>query len=476
MFQRYSTNYMTFLFLLDLVLVQIALQAAMKLRFVLPFGLTLDPAWPEGWVYYPTPELRVVIALLWTLSFLLTSVYSPRKIIYWINEVQRLFLAHSIAASGLAAILYLADRQLARLAFLYFYLLVLMLLLGYRATLRAWHRLKPGGPLILARILIVGAGPVGQRVVNQLRLRGWRGIELIGFLDDDPHKQGTHIAGLPVLGHCDEIASAVSNHSVDEVFIALPRHAHARLNSLVAWLWEQPVRVRVVPDYSDLASYGATIQSLWGITLIGLRDPVVSDFERFAKRLLDIFLSALGLLLLSPLMVVTAIAIKLERQGSVFYVAPRAGENGRPFKMIKFRSMVANAEKLQPSITQTDEGGQLLFKTRDDPRVTRVGRFIRRTSIDELPQLFNVLKGDMSLVGPRPELPWLVEEYQPWQRKRFAVPQGITGWWQITGRSDQPMHLNTEEDLYYVENYSLWLDLRILWKTIAAVVRGKGAY
>jgi exopolysaccharide biosynthesis polyprenyl glycosylphosphotransferase len=476
MFKRFSTNYLTLLFLVDLVLVQIALQAAVDLRFVLPFGLTLDPSWPEGWVYFPTPALRVVIALLWSSSFLLTSLYSPRKIFYWINEVQRLFLAHSIAASGLAAILYLADRQLSRLAFLYFYVLALVLLLGYRATLRAWYRLKPGAPLTLARVLIVGAGRVGQCVVDQLQLRGWRGIQLVGFLDDDPHKQGTHIAGLPVLGYCDEITSVVSGHAVDEVFIALPRQAHERMNSLVAWLWEQPVRVRVVPDYSDLASYGATVQSLWGINLIGLRDPVISDFERFAKRLLDIFLSALGLLLLSPLMAVTAIAIKLEDDGPVFYVAPRAGENGRPFKMIKFRSMLVNAEKLQPAATQTDEGDQHLHKTRDDPRVTRVGRFIRRASIDELPQLFNVLKGDMSLVGPRPELPWLVQDYQPWQRKRFAVPQGITGWWQINGRSDQPMHLNTEEDLYYVQNYSLWLDLRILWRTIAAVVRGKGAY
>jgi hypothetical protein len=370
-FKRFSTNYTVIVFLLDLVLIQVALQAAEELRFVLPFGITLDPGWPEGWVYYPNPGLHIVIALLWILSFLLV------KIIYWIDEVQRLFLAHSIAASGLAAILYMANRQLPRLAFLYFYVLVLVLLLGYRATLRAWYRLKPGGPLILARVLIVGAGPVGQRVVDQLRLRGWRGIRLVGFVDDDPGKQGTVIAGLPVLGHCDEIASVVSSHAVDEVFIALPRHAHARLSSLVAWLWEQPVRVRVVPDYSGLASYGATIQSLWGITLIGLRDPVISDFERFAKRLMDIFLSGLGLLLLSPMMAVTAIAIKLESQGPVFYVAPRAGENGRPFKMIKFRSMVVNAEKLQPAATQTDEGGQLLFKTQDDPRVTRVGRFMR---------------------------------------------------------------------------------------------------
>jgi exopolysaccharide biosynthesis polyprenyl glycosylphosphotransferase len=191
---------------------------------------------------------------------------------------------------------------------------------------------------------------------------------------------------------------------------------------------------------------------------------------------MDITLSGLGLLLLSPVMALTAMAIKLGDHGPVFYVAPRMGENGRTFKMIKFRSMVFNTDNLQPAISQTDQQDQEMFKTRDDPRVTRVGRFIRRTSIDELPQLFNVLKGDMSLVGPRPELPWLVEKYQPWQRKRFAVPQGITGWWQVNGRSEQPMHLSTDQDLYYVQNYSLWLDLRILWRTVASVVRGKGAY
>jgi lipopolysaccharide/colanic/teichoic acid biosynthesis glycosyltransferase len=135
-----------------------------------------------------------------------------------------------------------------------------------------------------------------------------------------------------------------------------------------------------------------------------------------------------------------------------------------------------NAEAYQKEVSKRDQQGNLIHKQKDDPRVTRVGRVIRRTSLDELPQLINVLKGDMSLVGPRPELPWLVEKYEPWQRKRFAVPQGLTGWWQVNGRSEKPMHLNTEDDLYYIQHYSLLLDLQILWKTMFAVLKRQGAY
>jgi lipopolysaccharide/colanic/teichoic acid biosynthesis glycosyltransferase len=144
--------------------------------------------------------------------------------------------------------------------------------------------------------------------------------------------------------------------------------------------------------------------------------------------------------------------------------------------MIKFRSMVAGADQRQDEVVERTEEGRLIHKRKDDPRVTRVGAFIRTTSLDELPQLFNVLKGEMSLVGPRPELPWLVEQYEPWQRKRFAVPQGITGWWQVNGRSTKLMHEHTEEDLYYIQNYSLLLDLEILYRTIGAVIKRSGAY
>ncbi|MGB3713292.1 MAG: sugar transferase, partial [Candidatus Promineifilaceae bacterium] len=170
------------------------------------------------------------------------------------------------------------------------------------------------------------------------------------------------------------------------------------------------------------------------------------------------------------------VLIKLDSPGPVLFKQRRVGENGRLFTMYKFRSMIDGAQDMQHKLTETNEQGEILFKSEGDPRITRVGRFMRRTSLDEIPQLINVLKGDMSLVGPRPELPWLVDFYKPWQRKRFAVPQGITGWWQINGRSDRPMHLHTADDLYYIQNYSVWLDLYILFKTVLVVLRGTGAY
>ena len=177
-----------------------------------------------------------------------------------------------------------------------------------------------------------------------------------------------------------------------------------------------------------------------------------------------------------PAMAIIALLIRLDSPGPVLFRQQRVGENGRLFWIYKFRTMVADAEAKQSVVLKTTDEGDVVHKIPEDPRVTRIGRFLRRTSLDELPNLFNVLKGEMSLVGPRPEMPWLVERYEPWQRRRFGVPQGMTGWWQVSGRSDKPMHLHTEDDLYYIQNYSLLLDLRILWKTIATIVKGQGAF
>jgi exopolysaccharide biosynthesis polyprenyl glycosylphosphotransferase len=200
-----------------------------------------------------------------------------------------------------------------------------------------------------------------------------------------------------------------------------------------------------------------------------LREAVLSPAQRAAKRLFDVTVSLLMLILCWPVFLIIAIAIRLESPGSIFFVQERIGEHGRRFKMVKFRSMYKDADKMQV-VESVDH------KQRHDPRVTRVGDFIRRTSLDELPQFVNILRGDMSLVGPRPEIPWLVDKYEAWQRKRFEVPQGLTGWWQVTGRADKPLYLNTEDDLFYIRNYSLWLDVQILFRTILVVVTGRGAF
>lgn len=476
MFKRFSTNYMVLLFLVDMLIVQASLGLGMRLRFFLPLGPNLLPIWVPEFVYVPTPLLHLAVGIIWAVSLTLGFAYTPRKIVYWFEELQRVLLSHTVAALSLAGLLYVVNLDLSRLTFGYFYLIALFGLVGYRLALRVWARMQRNHGIGVTRVLIIGMGRIGDDIIHQLERQNWAEFEVVGFLDDAADAKERASEKYPLLGKLDDAPDITRQHDIDEIIFALPLHAHARLANLVVRLQELPVRIHVVPDYFDLTFHAATIENIGGIPLIGLRDPAIDGFQRFGKRLMDLALAGMAAIFLWPFMLIVAIAIKLEDGGPILYSSARVGENGRLFLMHKFRSMVVNADQLQHEVSQTDENGHLIFKHADDPRITRIGRFIRRTSIDELPQLLNVIKGEMSLVGPRPELPWLVEAYEPWQRKRFAVPQGITGWWQVNGRSENPMHLHTDQDLYYVQHYSIWLDIQILWRTISVVFRGRGAY
>ena len=476
MFKRFSTNYMVHLFLVDIVIVQASLALGMRLRFLLPIGADLMPIWVPEYVYVPTPLFHLAVGTIWAISLALGFAYMPRKVVYWFEEFQRIFLSHTVAALALAGLLYIVKLDLSRLTFGYFYLLALVGLVGYRFTLRAWARMQRSQGIGVTRVLVIGKGKLGEDILRQLSRQHWTEFKVVGFLDDNVSLSRSPLDEYPVLGTLDDAMTVIPQHEIDEVIFALPLHAHVRLANIVVRLQELPVRIHVVPDYFDLAFHAATIENIGGIPLIGLRDPAIDGFQRFGKRLMDLVLASVGLLLVWPLMMIVAIAIKSEDGGPILYSSKRVGENGRLFYMHKFRSMVVDAEKLQQLVSQIDESGNLIFKHVSDPRVTKIGRIIRRTSIDELPQLFNVLKGEMSLVGPRPELPWMVDLYEPWQRKRFSVPQGITGWWQVNGRSENPMHLHTDQDLYYIQHYSLWLDIQILWRTFSVVFRGRGAF
>jgi exopolysaccharide biosynthesis polyprenyl glycosylphosphotransferase len=303
-------------------------------------------------------------------------------------------------------------------------------------------------------------------------------LTLVGFADDD-HDQPEHThLEYPVLGTLSDLPCLAQKYHVQEIIFALPPAKQSALRSLVMALQSTPANLRMIPDVFDLVFLRASVEDFDGIPLIGLREPVITGLDRLVKRLFDLVISALLLILFSPLMLSLALLIKLDSPGSVFFRQRRVGEGGRLFWMYKFRSMVDGAEQEETGLLQkTAEGLPVFAKTRQDSRITNLGRFLRRTSLDELPQLFNVLKGEMSLVGPRPEIPGVVEMYEPWQRKRFAVPQGMTGWWQVNGRMKRAdPRQRTEDDLFYIRNYSLWLDLRILWKTVQAVIHGEGAY
>jgi len=462
------------LFVVDLAIVPVSLTLAALLRSTIPFGV--GGALPQE--NAAVPPLIVLMAIVcWGVGMGLSGAYDPQRSLRWFNEVWRVVWGNLLSAFLMAGLLFISYRELSRLQFVYFTVVSTAIMLSYRGGFRVIYqaagRARPGSR---TRILVVGAGELGRRLGQVLLDHSRWGFEPIGYLDDAVRKHGTFLNGLEVLGSISDLADLVQEKQVDEVWTALPLTATARLQDIMRALERVSVRIKVVPDYFSMALVQANAEILDGLPIIGLRDPLIEGPARLIKRVFDILVSLVLLILFSPVLIVAAVAVKLDSRGPISIRQERVGENGRLFKMIKLRTMVADADQRIEEVIHQDEEGHVIHKAKDDPRVTRVGRFLRRYSLDELPQLVNVIKGDMSLVGPRPEMPWLVDRYEAWQRKRFAVPQGITGWWQINGRSDKPMHLNTDDDLYYVYNYSLWLDIVILLKTPIAVLRGKGAF
>jgi len=469
MLRRFSTNYAVFTMVLDMGVTWLTLSLAVSLR----------PNFPQVPLLVRVPEIvlplwiYILIPLLWVTVFLVTSVYDPERTYKIVDELQSVTLASLLASLLCAGLFYLTSREFSRYLFVSFVFLNTIFLLGWRIIARLlWRILRiPAGE---RRVLIVGAGALGQRVGQMVKDYSWTGLSLIGYVDDrlDNLEQNE----FAVLGRLRDARRVVERENINDVVIALPQDAYGKVNDIVLDMHDLPLLMRVVPDYYSLSLYQATVEDFAGVPMINLRNPALNAVQRLIKRVFDLLIGGIVILLISPLLGLVALAIKLNSEGPVIFRQQRVGENGRLFAMYKFRSMIVGAEELQEEHEIYDEHGNLLYKREDDPRVTRVGRFIRRTSLDELPQLFNVIQGTMSLVGPRPELPMMVGRYELWQHKRFAVPQGMTGWWQINGRADKPLHLHTEDDIYYIQNYSILMDIYILLKTPWVVLRGKGAY
>ncbi len=460
-----------FLFFADIFLVLLGLFIAIRLRIYLPFGGSFQI------VHAQLPDIVYVFVILaWSISLISAKAYHPQKVLRAVDEIRRILISSVQAALLLAGTLYLTYRDVSRFEFIYMYFSITFLILLYRGLIRIYFRYFGNKHKVdTRRILVVGAGELGCKIAEVVLQRSRWGLDLVGFLDDDPKKmkwQPENAEGRSVLGEVDQLVDIVKELGINEVFFALPASAYKRLSNTVATLQNQAIKINIVPDYFSLALIHAQPSVFGGLPVIGLRDAVIGGMPRLIKRVFDEVVSFLLLLFLWPIMLLIALWIRLETPGPAIFKQKRVGENGQLFKMYKFRTMVRDAENRKDEVIHTDQDGNIIHKHLDDPRVTRLGRFLRRTSLDELPQLVNVLKGDMSLVGPRPELPWLVKKYEPWQRKRFAVPQGITGWWQVNKRSEGLMHLSTEDDLYYVYNYSLWLDIKILFMTIGALFRG----
>ena len=469
MFRRFSTNFALFSMLLDGLSVSLCLWFSAAIRPLMSnwsFFKTIDSP-----VIVPYP-LYVLFPLIWVVVFASLSIYDGRKFLRAADELAALMLATFIASVSTAGILYFSFRDVSRALYLVFVISAFLLCLSWRGLARIYFRARPESLTTTRRLLVVGVGPLGQSVARQIQNSHLETLTLVGFVDDGYASQN----GISSLGSIEEIRTLIRKHQITDIVMALPYSEYHKMSEIVKYLEGLPVGVWVALGFFDLALYRTDIEDFAGIPMLDLRASAIDDYQRMMKRAFDLFFGLFALLPALPLLALSALIVFLEDGAPVLFRQQRIGENGRVFEMLKFRTMVKNAEQLQSQVERRDADGNVIHKTKDDPRVTRAGRLLRRFSLDELPQLFNVFAGTMSLVGPRPEIPYLVEKYQPWQRKRFAVPPGLTGWWQVSGRSDKPMHLHTEDDLYYIQNYSIWLDLQIIVRTIWVVLIGKGSY
>jgi exopolysaccharide biosynthesis polyprenyl glycosylphosphotransferase len=419
------------------------------------------------------PVLYLLFPAIWVMIYAMLSIYDGRKYLRVVDEFTALSFAMFVASISSAGILYLSYREISRALFLVFILLVYLVCLAWRIIFRIYFRAQKMSPDRPRRVLVVGAGSLGMKVHAQILEAQNPNLISLGFVDEE---MGVLDKPDLYLGNTDDVKNIVQRQDVTDVVIALPHSAYHQMGDMVQALSDLPVSVWVALGFFDLALYKTAIEDFAGIPMLDLRASAIDDYQRMIKRAFDVSFGLIALVLALPLMAVSALMVFLEDGRPVLFEQSRVGENGRLFGMLKIRTMVKNAEQLQGQVERRDADGNVIYKSRDDIRITRVGKFLRRFSLDELPQFINVVRGDMSLVGPRPEMPSLVEKYQPWQRKRFAIPPGLTGWWQVSGRSDKPMHLHTEDDLYYIQNYSIFLDLQILLKTVWVVIFGKGAY
>ena len=417
-----------------------------------------------------------LLPLLWVGALAVTGGYDPRFIGVGSDEFRRVINAGVTLTALIAIASYAVKFDTAR-----GYVVIALpsvtlfdLVVRHRLRKRLHHQRSKGA--YLRKVVAVGHAPAVADLVGELRRGTYHGLSVVGAClagGSMLHE----IAGIPVYGGLDSVTSAVGQFGADTVAVlACPEMNGMRLRKLAWDLEKTGTDMCVAPALLDVSGPRTTIRPVAGLTLLHVDHPQLDGGKQVVKDVFDKVVALAAMVLLSPLFAFVMLAIKLDDRGPVFFRQVRVGKDGHTFSLWKFRTMVVDAEQRKAELAALNEGAGVLFKMRKDPRVTKVGGWLRRRSLDELPQLFNVLTGDMSLVGPRPVLPAEAARYADHMRRRLVVKPGITGLWQVNGRSDLAWDEAVRLDLRYVENWSLALDLQILWKTWSAVVRGQGAY
>ena len=436
----------------------------------------LPSLFPGG--LYPLRAYLPLLALvlpLWMILLAAQRLTAPGQVLSLRREALKELQVAAVGVLLLAAAGYLFRLQFVSRPFLVLFGIINGTVL---AAARVVERRTPWGRRLAEVpervVIIVGCGVEAVALARQvLRHRAW-GLSLRGLIDADGCGR-SEVEGLPVLGRVEDLPDVLSSQVVDEVVLAVPTRQLGELEPVLLHCQELGVRVRVALQPFPHLQPHVEVEALNGTPLLTFATMPTAPLALFVKRVVDVVVALVGLALSAPLWPLVALAIRLGSRGPVLYRQVRCGLHGRRFVLLKFRTMVVDAEKLQDEVAHLNVMDGPVFKAPGDPRVTVVGRLLRRSSLDELPQFVNVLKGDMSLVGPRPPIPEEVERYLPWQRRRLAMKPGITCLWQISGRSKLDFATWMELDLAYIDSWSVWLDLKILLLTVPAVFSGRGA-
>lgn len=467
--QKLRNIYSITLFLLDILMVSAA--------FVLAYYLRVSFAWPDTLShFYPLSSYAGLMALevgaVVIALFFFKQYYIPRAI----SRVDQLYATvkavtlGTLVAVALSTFFFkgnviISDYPRAMLVYTWF-LAIVLLLLGRLVHQIVRSKLRDYG-LGRDRLLIVGSGEMAQIIVQRIQWSPYLGYELVGVVNGS--EPLTQLHGIPVLGRPEDLPTLIDQHDIDEVIIAMPEKGHRETLHVLSYCERGRISVKIFPDVFQFMTSEASIDALGGLPLLSVRDYALRGYMLIFKRMMDLVGAVMGLIFFSPLMLLIAMAIKLESPGPVFFVQERMGLDGKPFRMLKFRSMRSDAEKHGPGWTLDN-----------DPRQTRLGRFLRKVDVDELPQLINVLFGEMSMVGPRPEQAHYVEHFRrtvPRYMERHQEKGGMTGWAQVNGlRGDTSIEERTKYDLWYSANWSILLDIKILLRTVWQLMERKNTH
>lgn len=435
------------------------------------------------WLGYRSPAESIMLIQLAPLVLLLALVAAkssmpPLRSPMFPTQLRFMFRQTCILVGGLLLMCYLVDVKVEmESAAVAFAALLFGGLLADRIFLRWWYLTRRRDSRInYLKVLVIGSGPRARLLMSKYHNASEWGVDIIGLLDPDPALVGSRVDGVEVLGGLESIESVLSHRVIDEVVVCLPRSMLNDLDVLVEACEEQGVCLKFMADIYEIEAGKVELERVGSLPVLSFEPVPRDEVMLITKRVFDVLLVTLALPVVLPIMAVVALAVKLDSKGPVLFVQDRVGLHKRRFKLLKFRSMHVDAEQRMEEIEHLNEADGPIFKIRNDPRVTRVGRFIRRTSLDELPQLFNVLTGDMSIIGPRPMSVRDVGLFNlAIQRRRFSVPPGLACLREISGRSQLSFDRWLELDLKYIDEWCLLLDFKIMLKAIPAVMRGDGA-